>query len=155
MIGHYRRLVAWDRWANGEAAGAIRAAGGDAAPAAARRLLAHVAAAERLWLGRLALDPTPVPVWPEWPFVETLAVLAGLEQRWDACFDALTPERLEEAVAYTNTKGERWTNTVGDVLSHVVTHSAYHRGQIATALRAAGHAPAYTDFIHAVRQGLV
>jgi len=34
-------------------------------------------------------------------------------------------------------------------------HSAYHRGQIATAMRAAGYAPAYTDFIHCIRQGFV
>jgi len=37
----------------------------------------------------------------------------------------------------------------------VVMHSAYHRGQIASSLRAAGLAPAYTDFIHGIRQGFV
>jgi uncharacterized damage-inducible protein DinB len=34
-------------------------------------------------------------------------------------------------------------------------HSAYHRGQIASHMREQGQAPAYTDFIHAVRQGHV
>lgn len=34
-------------------------------------------------------------------------------------------------------------------------HSTYHRGQIAAAMRKAGATPAYTDFIHAVRQGFV
>jgi uncharacterized damage-inducible protein DinB len=34
-------------------------------------------------------------------------------------------------------------------------HSAYHRGQIASLMRAGGSAPAYTDFIHAVRRGLI
>ena len=38
-----------------------------------------------------------------------------------------------------------------DVLLHVVMHSVYHRGQIATEVRAAGHTPAYTDYIQAVR----
>ena len=42
-----------------------------------------------------------------------------------------------------------------DILAHVVLHSAYHRGQIAAAVRAGGGEPAYTDMIHAVRQGLV
>jgi uncharacterized damage-inducible protein DinB len=37
----------------------------------------------------------------------------------------------------------------------VVIHSAYHRGQIAADVRAAGHEPAYTDFIHATRTGRV
>jgi len=44
---------------------------------------------------------------------------------------------------------------VEDILTHVTIHSAYHRGQIASDLRAAGQAPAYTDFIHAVRLGLI
>jgi uncharacterized damage-inducible protein DinB len=37
----------------------------------------------------------------------------------------------------------------------VIMHSAYHRGQIASDMRAAGFTPAYTDFIHAIRQGFV
>jgi uncharacterized damage-inducible protein DinB len=41
------------------------------------------------------------------------------------------------------------------VLLHVIMHSAYHRGQIAMAMRAAGQQPAYTDFIHAVRNSFV
>ena len=39
--------------------------------------------------------------------------------------------------------------------THVVIHSAYHRGQIASDVRASGGVPAYTDYIHAVRQGLI
>jgi len=52
-------------------------------------------------------------------------------------------------------KGEPWTSSVQDVLTHVVMHSAYHRGQIASLMRAGGSTPAYTDFIHAVRQGVI
>jgi uncharacterized damage-inducible protein DinB len=44
---------------------------------------------------------------------------------------------------------------VEEILTHLVIHSAYHRGQIASDLRAAGQEPAYTDYIHAVRQGLL
>ncbi len=42
-----------------------------------------------------------------------------------------------------------------DILTHVVLHSAYHRGQIASQVRSGGEQPAYTDFIHAARQGLI
>jgi uncharacterized damage-inducible protein DinB len=38
---------------------------------------------------------------------------------------------------------------------HVIMHSAYHRGQIAADTRAAGFTPAYTDFIHAIRNEFV
>jgi uncharacterized damage-inducible protein DinB len=50
---------------------------------------------------------------------------------------------------------DAWANAVGDILTHVAMHGAYHRAQIATAVRESGQEPAYTDFIHAVRQGLV
>jgi uncharacterized damage-inducible protein DinB len=40
-------------------------------------------------------------------------------------------------------------------LTHVLFHSAYHRGQIALHLRASGFTPASTDFIHAVRAGFI
>ena len=56
---------------------------------------------------------------------------------------------------YKNSKGEAWTSSVLDVLTHVVMHSAYHRGQIASVMRAGGGTPAYTDFIHAARQRLI
>ncbi len=67
----------------------------------------------------------------------------------------LSPAGLLETVVYKNSKGEPWTSTVEDILTHVVLHSAYHRGQIASLMRAGGEQPAYTDFIHAVRQGLI
>jgi uncharacterized damage-inducible protein DinB len=37
-------------------------------------------------------------------------------------------------------------------LDYALFHAAYHRGQIALQMRSAGMGPAYTDFIHAVRQ---
>jgi uncharacterized damage-inducible protein DinB len=66
-----------------------------------------------------------------------------------------SPERLTEEVSYTNSKGEAWSSTVDEILTHIAIHSAYHRGQIAADLRSAGQTPAYTDYIHAVRHGLV
>ena len=50
---------------------------------------------------------------------------------------------------------EAYDSLVRDILTHVFMHSAYHRGQIASDMRQAGFVPAYTDFIHGVRQGLV
>jgi uncharacterized damage-inducible protein DinB len=62
---------------------------------------------------------------------------------------------LEGSVTYKNTKGEPWTSRADDILMHVIMHSAYHRGQIASDMRAAGFTPASTDFILAIRQGFV
>ena len=58
-------------------------------------------------------------------------------------------------MSYRNSQGETWSSRKDDILMHVVMHSAYHRGQIAADMRIAGLVPAYTDFIHSVRQGFV
>jgi uncharacterized damage-inducible protein DinB len=74
---------------------------------------------------------------------------------WRKYLEASAPDDLTKTVSYKNSKGEPWTSTVEDVVTHVLFHSTYHRGQIASFMRASGDTPAYTDFIHAVRQGLM
>lgn len=146
------RLFVHDAWANREAVAAVRAAG---APAAALRLLNHVAGAERLWWARLAGTPSPLAVWPELDMAACASELATLAREWESVLAGLDQAGLRRPVAYVNSLGESWRSTVGDILAHVPLHSSYHRGQVATALRAAGTPPPYTDFIHAARTGRI
>jgi uncharacterized damage-inducible protein DinB len=114
--------------------------------------MAHIIGAEYLWMARLLGEPATLSVWPDLDLDSCGARLDELARRWPEYLDA-DGMSLEERIAYTNSKGESWTNTVEEILTHVVIHSAYHRGQIASDLRATGSDPAYTDYIHAVRQG--
>ena len=50
-------------------------------------------------------------------------------------------------ISYTNSKGETWRSTVGDILLHVVLHSAYHRGQAASKLKRFGVEQPATDVV--------
>jgi uncharacterized damage-inducible protein DinB len=61
-------------------------------------------------------------------------------------------EDPDRTVLYANTKGQRFENTVAEILLQVLLHGAYHRGQIAADVRAAGGEPALTDLIHAIRE---
>lgn len=116
--------------------------------------MGHIIGAELLWLSRMEGDTSPLAAWPDLTLEECEVLLAGLSHRLVRSLPDEV-EALSRAVAYTNSKGEPWTSTVEEILNHVVIHSAYHRGQIASDMRSAGQEPAYTDFIHAVRQGLV
>jgi uncharacterized damage-inducible protein DinB len=152
LIEHLRRQFAYDAWANRE----VLAGLGSARPAPQPlQLLAHILSAERLWLERITMQPQSLPVWPDFTLDQCEAQVADLAQLWDEFLRQLDPARLTEKVTYKNSKGEPWTSTVEDILTHVALHSSYHRGQIASQVRAGGEQPAYTDFIHAVRQGLV
>jgi uncharacterized damage-inducible protein DinB len=153
-LASLRRLFVYDAWANREALAAIEKAG-EAAPPRALAWLAHIAAAERLWIYRLRREGAPVVVWPDLPLARCAEEVEECARLAEDYLDALTPVDLDAPVAYVNSQGEAWTSRTEDILQHMVMHSVYHRGQIAAALRAAGATPATTDFIHAARQGLL
>jgi uncharacterized damage-inducible protein DinB len=153
LLDHLRYQFAYDAWANREVLAGLRAS---ARPTARPlQLLAHILSAEGLWLERIRKQPQSLPVWPDCTFDQCEAQITGLAQQWREFLSQLSPAGLSEKVAYKNSKGEPWTSTVEDVLTHVLLHSAYHRGQIASQVRDGGEQPAYTDYIHAVRQGLI
>jgi uncharacterized damage-inducible protein DinB len=151
LIEHLRRQFAYDAWANREVMAAIRTRAGDER---ALQLMSHIVAAERLWLERLEQKPQTLPVWPKADLNSCEAQAAELSRLWMEYLQGITGEDLARKISYKNSKGEVWVSTVEDVLIHVVVHSAYHRGQIASHMRSIGQTPAYTDFIHGVRQGL-
>ncbi len=151
-LRYFSRLLEHDRWANLETLRLLREG---IAPPRAVRWMAHIVGAEYLWLARLRQEAPIMAVWPELDLDGSGVRLADLETLWPEVLGELEDEDIEDGRAYRNTRGEFWTSTVGDILTHVVMHSAYHRGQIASAVRESGGVPAYTDFIHAVRQGLV
>ena len=153
LLEYLRRQFAYDNWANREVLVGLRVSARP--PARTVQLLAHILSAERLWLERLKQQPQSLPVWPEFNLDQCESQVAKLASIWPDYFAELSPAKLAEKITYKNSKGEPWTSSVQDVLTHVVLHSAYHRGQIASQMRAGGEQPAYTDFIHAVRQGLI
>ncbi len=104
---------------------------------------------------RLEQKQQTLPVWPEFTIEGCESQAAELSQLWK---NYLAPGReadLAKSVSYRNSKGENWSSRKDDILTHVVTHSAYHRGQIAADMRSAELIPASTDFIYSVRRGFV
>jgi uncharacterized damage-inducible protein DinB len=148
---HLRRQFAYDTWANREVLKTIRAHGGN--DERSLQLMSHILAAERVWIERLLQRPQTVAVWPEPELTWCEGQTEALASLW---IEYLTNAAdLDQTISYKNSKGEQWSSTVIDVLTHVLMHSAYHRGQIASHMRESGQTPAYTDFIHGIRQGLV
>ena len=153
LADYLRREFAYDAWANQEVLTAIRAAGGGDQRSV--QLMSHILSAERVWYERLKQVPQSVPVWPDPDLAQCEAESATLAGLWHEYLDLVTAGDIAQTVSYKNTKGESWTSAIADILTHVVMHSAYHRGQIASHMRESGQTPAYTDFIHGIRQGLV
>ena len=144
-----QRMLHYDLWANQQVLKTLRL---QETPPKALSIFAHIVGVHRLFLGRICNDLTPVEVWPELNFATIEKELEEVRRRW---VDVLTDREACEDVMYVNTKGEHWKNQIGDIVLHIIAHSAYHRGQIATLLGQLGATPAYTDFIQAARAGVI
>jgi uncharacterized damage-inducible protein DinB len=150
---YFLRMFAYDYWANRECVVAMN--GASSAPSKTIGRIAHVLSAQKLWLERLRQQPQTMPVWPSSTLEECAKLADEMAVVWRDYLTQLSPAGFDNKIEYRNSKGEAWSSRVEDVLTHVLMHSAYHRGQVALEMRAAGAEPAYTDFIHAVRQGFV
>jgi uncharacterized damage-inducible protein DinB len=151
LLEHLRRQFAYDAWANQEVLAALKTR----PLPRSLELLGHILSAQQLWLERIRQRPQTLPVWPNIGIDQCEEQIEQLAESWREFLGQISSDGLSEKVTYKNSQGEPWANTMEDILTHVLLHSAYHRGQVASQTRAAGDTPAYTDFIHAVRQGFI
>ncbi len=144
-----KSLYAYNTWANRELLSFFRKE--PLLPQRSQNLFSHILSAERLWLDRLHGRRQSLAVWPILTIDQMGSLLEEVASQWVEVLDDDWRLRENLPVSYTNSKGESFQSRPWEILTHVPLHSTYHRGQIATDLRAAGITPPYTDYIHAVR----
>ncbi len=146
-----RQLFEYDYWANQESLRSMTPL--ETLPERVLKIAGHIVGAQRVWLGRLEAPGSAAPApWPAVSLEEAGAASSEMRERWNSFFGNLTPEHLDEDLVHRNSKGAEFRAPVRDVLMQLVMHGAYHRGQIAAAVRNAGGTPASTDYITWVRR---
>jgi uncharacterized damage-inducible protein DinB len=112
-------------------------------------LLAHITAARRVWLYRFGIAPDPPPsLFPQGTGLADLAnTLRATQEEWSAYLGRLDDAELARTFEYKSLDAGWFRSRVEDILTQLFGHSWYHRGQIATLVRAAGGEPAVTDFV--------
>jgi uncharacterized damage-inducible protein DinB len=160
-IGEARELFGYGSWAAARMFGAAEALTQDQLEAAAASsfpsllaTLAHIVGAEWIWLRRwLGESPTSMPDWAGTPTLQELRVrLAAVEAERASFLARLTDADLDAPLAYRGMDGQAFSHPLGQLVRHVVNHSTYHRGQLATQLRQLGHTPPNTDFTRFLRE---
>ena len=118
------------------------------------RWMSHVIAAQIIWYGRVVEDQDyMVPVWEEAP----IDVLRQRNQESIAKWLELIKQKgpaFNQPVHYQNSKGEKFVNTLEELMAHLVNHGTHHRAQIASLLATEGHKPPVSDFIFYAREPL-
>lgn len=137
-------------WADERIASALRDQPG--APAEARRLFAHIAAAEHLWWARIRNEKPRVVVWPTLDVGAAASLAAECAGRFAELVSRDDDASLDRVIDYRNSAGVDHQNTIRDIVTHVAMHGSHHRGQILRELRGAGLEPPYVDYIGYVRR---
>ncbi len=104
LRSYLQRQFEHDFWANREEVRALAAI--ENPPAPALKLLAHIVAAQWLWLDRLQQNPQRIAVWPEFSLSEYEVQLRQLEQTWRS-YLFRSPKRTLPRLAATRTRKAR------------------------------------------------
>lgn len=145
MKSHFRKLYKHVAWADARVLQSLRAA--HAMLKKDLDLYSHILGAEHVWLSRIKGTTAQVAVWPSLTLDEAERLAGQNIAAFNEVISELTEEGRETPVTYRNSAGEQFTSTLEDILTHVSLHGAYHRGQIAASIRAAGDVPSPTDYI--------
>ena len=112
--------------------------------AKAVRLFSHLLNAHRIWNNRIDPGEKLPGVWE----VQEVRDFIAIDRTNHAhTLRILESVDLNAAIHYLTTSGEPFTNSVREIAFHIINHSTYHRGQIATEFRNNGLEPLSTDYI--------
>jgi len=155
-LGEARDLFTYDDWANARLFRVLE----DLTPeqfakpivssfASLQDTVGHIVAVEWVWLRRWnGESPSGPAPWVSGASRETLRqALADVQTERVRFLAELTAERLNQVVAYRNLKGEQFQQPLWVLFQHLVNHSTYHRGQVATLLRQVGATAPVTDYV--------
>lgn len=111
-------------------------------------LYSHIIIAQILWLNRVREEPNEFKDFWQLLDLDSIKRLnAKSTADWLSLLNGIDEKNLEQSHSYVNSKGNKYSNTLAQILTHVINHSTYHRAQIAQLLRAENIQPPYTDYI--------
>ncbi len=115
------------------------------------KLLGHVLNAHEIWNSRINSSISSVGVWEK---IEIQEMEKIDMKNYSETIHILDYKDLSEQILYKNSRDQKFSNSIRDVLFHIINHSTYHRGQIASELKHCGIEPLNTDYIFYKRDNL-
>ncbi len=117
----------------------------DHVPKKSITLFSHVLNAHHIWNARMENKASTYDVF-QTHAIENWKDIHDENQR--NSFDIITQaEDFEKRINYISSEGRPYTNTLKDILFHIINHSTHHRGQIALDFRQNKHQPQSLDYI--------
>ena len=150
MKEHFLQLFRYEKWATARVLDAMKQL-----PVQDEKCLewmAHILLAQQIWYSRLTGNQGPRSGWEKKTLIECFSMYNGNMQEWEEYCQQLDESFLTKTVKYKTLDGKDFESSVKDILTHVINHSTYHRGQIIAKLK--GQLPTLpsTDFIFYLRE---
>ena len=150
MKAHYLRLFAYEAWANAKILKAL-----EQLPEMDMRcleLFSHLITAQAVWFTRVQRNQQYLPLWEIHSLEKCKQDLLKNQNDWMEYLQNTTDESYEQFIAYKNTQGEDFTTALKDILTHLINHATYHRGQIVAQMKGKIPELPSTDFIFFTRE---
>lgn len=157
MLQHFLSLLEYNYWANTRTLQSILRIeqDGNTPPQKTVELFSHILNAEIVWVSRIKSEQT-IPPWRVIALDEMASIIEANYVIYKDFIHLLFAENstktIHTTLDYTDTKGNDWSLSYGDIITHVFNHATYHRGQIAMIVRAEGFEPNSTDFMMQARK---
>lgn len=114
-------------------------------------LFSHILNAHHIWISRIIGIQGDFDVWD----IQTIQMFKKInDKNFNETLNILCHFDLSKTISYKNSKEQSFENKTSDILFHIINHSTYHRGQIATEFRKNGINPLITDYIFWKRENL-
>lgn len=108
------------------------------------RLFSHILNAHQIWNNRIDPKQPGFGVWE----LQAVGNFKNIDlENFNHSLLILETFDLDARINYTTSKGQPFGNSIREVLFHIVNHTTYHRGQIATEFRNSGLEPLMTEYI--------
>jgi uncharacterized damage-inducible protein DinB len=105
--------------------------------------ISHILLGEQAWFQRIAGEPLDHDIWR----AMTVDQLRAMHRRHEEIYNALLQSDLDRIIGYQRFTGEKYQSSISDIVLHLATHGAHHRGQLAAHIGARGERPPKTDFV--------
>lgn len=114
-------------------------------PERSRHLFSHILNSHHIWNSRILEKYPEYNVFDEHP-IDTWGDIHYENQR--SSFEIIVnADDFERRIHYSNSQQHTFSNTLGEILFHIINHSTHHRGQIVADLRNHGLEPPVLDYI--------
>ncbi|MEO8663864.1 MAG: DinB family protein [Ignavibacteria bacterium] len=149
MEKYFLNLFGYEHWANNAITYALVKI--EELPPKALSIMSHIVDAQIVWLSRIKSIDTHVRVWEDYTIEEISGKLEQSSTDLIGFLKSISGDDTKKIISYKNSKGEEFRSTLEDILTHLIIHSAYHRGQIILLIKPFVSVLPYTDYIHYVR----